>query len=356
MIRVGELGVGLEQEDVLVLILAVRHGERREERRRRLRRRVGWDRAGQEGVVRDRVPLRVDVGEEEVLVAHDRAADAAAVLVEVIRALRHRHAGRVLADDVEVVLGAILLVAIELEDRPIEVVRARLRDHVDHGAAGAAVLGGVAVGVDLELLHGVLAELVRRAAGAGAAEGLAEEGVVVVGAVDDDAVQRAALAGEADVAAARILDHARRGQDEVDEVAAVDGEVLDRLVVDDRGDFRLRRLDERGRRGDGHGLGDARLHPEVERDGRADVDHDAVELHRLEAGELAADAVGPRHQQRDLVVARAIRDGRSRGGGADVRRRHRDAGKRAAGSVADVAVDRAVAALSECRERHEQCE
>ena len=86
----------------------------------------------------------------------------------------------------------------------MELVRARLGHDVDDRAAGAAVLGRVGVRVDLELLHRVLRELVRRAAGTGAAEGLAEERVVVVRAVDDERVERAALAGEADVAEADV--------------------------------------------------------------------------------------------------------------------------------------------------------
>ena len=58
--------------------------------------------------------------------------------------------------------------------------------------------------------------------------GLAEERVVVVGAVDDQAVERAALAGEADVAGAHVARDAGREQREVDEVAAVDRQVLHR--------------------------------------------------------------------------------------------------------------------------------
>ena len=102
-----------------------------------------------------------------------------------------------------------------------------LGDDVDHGAAGAAVLGRERVRVDLELLHRVLAELVRRAARAGASGRLAEERVVVVGAVDDEAVERAALTGEADVARADVARDTRREQREINEIAAVDGKVLD---------------------------------------------------------------------------------------------------------------------------------
>ena len=119
------------------------------------------------------------------------------------------------------------LVAIELEDRSVQVVGPGLGDDVDHGAAGAAVFRRERVRVDLELLHRVLAELVRRAAGAGSSRRLTKERVVAVGAVDDEAVERAALTGEADVAGADVARDARRQQGEIDEVAAVHGKVLD---------------------------------------------------------------------------------------------------------------------------------
>ena len=60
----------------------------------------------------------------------------------------------------------------------------RFGNYVDHGAAGASQLGRVAVAVDLELLHRVLTELIRCATGAGAAQRLSKESVVIVGAVD----------------------------------------------------------------------------------------------------------------------------------------------------------------------------
>ena len=90
---------------------------------------------------------------------------------------------------------------------------------------------------------------------------LAEERVVVVGAVDDQAVERAALAGEADVAGADVARHARRQQREVDEVAAVDRQVLHRGLGDRRADLRAGRLDDRRAAGDVDGLGDARRPP-----------------------------------------------------------------------------------------------
>src|SRR4029453_18795330 len=149
-------------------------------------------------------------------VAHERPADDAAELIVVIRRLRP------VVQFVYRVGRVEILVTVELEDGSVQLVRAGLGHDVDHGPAGAAVLGGERVRVDLELLHRVLTELIWRAAGPGASGSLTEERVVVVGAVDDQAVERAALAREADVAAPDIARDAGCQQREVDEVAAVD--------------------------------------------------------------------------------------------------------------------------------------
>src|SRR5581483_3553539 len=92
-------------------------------------------------------------------------------------------------------------------------------------AGGPPEFGREAVGVDLKLLHGVLAELVRGAARPGAAERLAEKEVVVIHAVNLDAVERALLAAEGEVAAARVAHDAGRQRDEVQEVAPVNGQL-----------------------------------------------------------------------------------------------------------------------------------
>jgi hypothetical protein len=115
----------------------------------------------------------------------------------------------------------------------VELVGARLGDHVDDAAAGAADLGLIAVGVDLELLNGILREAVRIASGSGAAGGLAEEYVVAVGSVHQQRVRRAALAAEGEVAGARGVAHnARREHGEVQKVAAVDREIGNLAAAD----------------------------------------------------------------------------------------------------------------------------
>jgi len=102
-------------------------------------------------------------------------------------------------DRVEIVLRVQLLVPVKIEGVAVELVGARLRYDVDDGTARTSVLGGIGVGVDLEFLDRVQAELVRGPARARSSQGLPEERVVVVGAVHDDAVQGPALAREDEV-------------------------------------------------------------------------------------------------------------------------------------------------------------
>ena len=83
----------------------------------------------------------------------------------------------------------------------------------------------------------------RPAFGRAVSRGTAEERVVVVDAVDRDARVDATLTGELDVPVDRVLLRVRREEDEVREVAPVDREAADRVVVDRGLAGRLRRLD-----------------------------------------------------------------------------------------------------------------
>src|SRR5205085_5417145 len=104
------------------------------------------------------------------------------------------------------------------------------------------------------------------------------------------------------------------------ERAPVDGQVLQPLLVDDAGDVRLRRLDERGVLGrDVDGLGDrADLQRRV--DGRAleHVDRDVVGDGLREALRLDLDAVGAGRELRDFVDALAAGPDLARGVRSDV--------------------------------------
>ena len=158
--------------------------------------------------------------------AHDRAAEHAAELVAVQRRLdaggRLEEAGRVQRR-----------VAVELPRRAVEPVGAAAERRVDDGAAGAAELGAEVVGLDLELLDGVgrdLHDLIREALVAGAVG-------VVVDAVEDEVVERAAHAVDVERRVARGADRrgadARAEQREVGVGAAVERQVDDLRAADD---------------------------------------------------------------------------------------------------------------------------
>ena len=89
-IRVGELVIALNQEDILVLRLVPAAGERLELHERGLG--IGIDRCSRRHVreheVGQRIALGVVVGEDEVAVLAQRSAEEPAVLIEVIRGLR----------------------------------------------------------------------------------------------------------------------------------------------------------------------------------------------------------------------------------------------------------------------------
>ncbi len=78
------------------------------------------------------------------------------------------------------IVGVEAAVAVELERRAVKQVGAGFCDHVDDSAAGMTEFRRIGVGIHLEFLHGVLAELIGSAAGTGAAERLAEKRIVVV--------------------------------------------------------------------------------------------------------------------------------------------------------------------------------
>ena len=136
-----ELMVGLQQVNVLILLPAVFVRQPLQRAQRLLAGRIGWEAgeasAAEDHQVRHGVSLPVPVGEEEVFVPHDGTADAEAVLIVVIGTLRP------FVDHVDVVVRVEPLVAVVIEHRAVEVIRARLGDDVDHRAAGPAVLGRV---------------------------------------------------------------------------------------------------------------------------------------------------------------------------------------------------------------------
>jgi hypothetical protein len=137
----------------------------------------------------------------------------------------------------------------------MEIVGAGFGHHVDHCPAGVSELRGISVGIYLKLLHGVFAELVRSAARSGAADGLAKEGVVVVRAIDDEGIESAALSGKADVATSNVEGHAWSEEHEIDEVAAVSGEVFNGHIIHRGAHLTARGFDDGRFVRDGDGLG-----------------------------------------------------------------------------------------------------
>ena len=196
------------------------------------------------GLVED---VLIESSEEENFVALEWAADGASELLLAIVRLERQ----------EGIVRAEGTVAEIIESRAVQVIGAGLGDDVDDGAAGAALLGAVSGGGDAELLHDVGGDFV---GGAIASARLGEESVVVVAAVDEEAVLESANAAEGEIAvgggieAARILRDAGREQGEVGEAAAVQGEIVQGALVEQRGDAVGLSVDQDGRCGDSHGF------------------------------------------------------------------------------------------------------
>src|SRR5207237_1715412 len=237
-------------------------------------------------------PLVVEEEEELVLAAEearaalaearevDGAADGAAELVA--RQLRARDAAPV----VEEAVGGGRGGAVELAQRPVEQVRAALRDQLDLAAAAPA-LGGAGVGRDgAELLYRVDGRVARR--GGELPRGL----VVGVNAVHRDVTLVGARAGHgahavggrrADV----VADDARLEADERGRRAAnLHGQVNEAARLDDVADAGVGRVQRglaRGRHRDG--LGDLpRGQLRVVRLDVADAERHVGDRQRLEAG------------------------------------------------------------------------
>ena len=280
--------------------------------------------------------------EEEGAVAHDGAAEGQAeVVVLEVRLLLG-----------ELRRGGEALGAIEVVRAPFELVRAALDDQVLHGARGPAVLRRRVGGDHRELADG----LGRRQVGDGV-----DQRLVVVHAFDLVAVEllaqsvdgegRAAELGIAErlrvgarsaaggVAARDAAVHARSQRGQLREVAAVERQVLDLLLIDERGDLRGALLDERRRGGDGHlFVHAAELHLEVDARHLVDGQRDLRDL-RLESAEIDLHLVRADRQRGQRVGALLVADVDALGAGAGAGRRHRGPGQHGPGVVGDEAFD-----------------
>ena len=136
----------------------------------------------------------------------------------------------------------------------MEVVGAGLGDGVDLTAGGLAELDGVVGSLSLELLDGVERVDVRSARGAAA--GLREQHLVVIGAVDVVLVVETADAVEADESGAAVGGDVGCVEDEGAPITGGDGKIGDEGLIDGLGDFGLLGVDERRLAGDDDLSGD----------------------------------------------------------------------------------------------------
>ena len=163
---------------VHILVLGARPGANASfevsESRLLVRARISGRGDAQEDEIGEGVSLAIIVKKEKHFVAANGASDVAAELIEVI--------GRfgALIDDVDGVVGIKALVTIELEASAMKIVCTGFGHDVYDRAAGVAQFGGIGVGINLEFLNGVFAELIGSAARTSTPDGLAEEGVVVI--------------------------------------------------------------------------------------------------------------------------------------------------------------------------------
>ena len=220
----------------------------------------------------------IESGEEENLVALERTADCASeLLLAVVRLERLAIPVNARAwpsagwfDWRNGLVQKIIsrtegTVAEMVEGRSVQVIGAGLGDNVDDGAAGAALFGAVGRGGDAEFLHNFGGDFVGSAI---ASTRLGKEGVVEVAAVDQEAVLESPNAADREIAvgggiqAARVLRDAGREQGKIGETAAVQGEIAEGALVEERGDAVGLGFDQGGCAGDGNtfvGAGDGEV-------------------------------------------------------------------------------------------------
>ena len=181
--------------------------------------------------------------EVEGSVSFERPAENAAPLDLAERRLVPRDPIAERIEALEVILRIEGVIAVEAEGRAPEVVRSAPGHDVHDTARGLAEFGGIGVGQDLELPDGFLAE--------GGSHG-ADGRVVVVEAVDHHVVGASPLAREGQAARpGRALLRRPVSSDpgcddgEAQEVAGVDGQVLDLVLPDHRRDGRVSGIDHR---------------------------------------------------------------------------------------------------------------
>jgi hypothetical protein len=292
--------------------------------------------------------LALVVEEEERAIADDAPAERAAELV----------IGQRVHPNVKVLPGVEVVVAQELEQRAVEVVRAGLNLQVDHPAGRAAILGRVVAGLKAELADGL---------GGGDHHGQAEHDGVVVDAVDHPVVLVGRLAVDRDRRSAlpggdgRVAPAVGAGnqQAELHEMAAVERKLFDLGLFDQLVDRGGLRVDHRRAGGHGDGLRHLPgLKGDVDARRLVDGKLNGVGGVLLEAGHLNAHAIGAHGKRRQHVVAGTVGFHRANGVGGQVDRLDRYIRDDGSGLVADRADNAAglgVQATASEQESSEQC-
>src|SRR6266581_4098705 len=195
-------------------------------------------------------------------------------------------------------------------------------------------------------MHRNFAELVGSAARSSAAGGLAEEGVVVVRAIDDEGIESAALASKADVAAANVKGDAWSEEHEIDEVAAVGREIFNGHIIHRGADLTTGGFDEGRFIRDGDGLG---LSSHREGEGQvqpgADAQRDVLLREPGETRVLDFDGIGAYGKDRKGEEATGITSGLKADAGRVIGSRQLGAGKSGTGRIDDDAFDGALVPL-----------
>src|SRR5581483_2756328 len=255
----------------------------------------------------------------------DGSAETKAVLV----ALERRAGSR----RIEEILGIELLVAEELEGRAMRIIGAGLGREIDDGAHGAAVFGGVGIGLHLELLdeiHGGLHHF-------GTALRTCQFDRVVVEPVDQEVVLSVAHAAAAEpgiTGSAERLDRSSGKQRQVVIAPPVQGQFHNSLVFDDLTLAGFDRIQQACRGGYFDVLGDtADLESEVDLGPLIDFQNHAGAGDGFEPGVLDLQPVFARQQEGGRVVAVLIGADFALGAGSNTGDGDARAGHNGAGSI-----------------------
>ena len=189
------------------------------------------------------------------------------------------------------------------------------------------------------------------------ADGLSEEGVVVVRAINNEGIESAALSGKADVAAAHVEGDAWSEQREIDEVAAVCGEVLNGDIIHGGAHLTTRGFDNGRFIRDGDGLGlPSHREGEVHVQPGADTECDVLLRQLGETWVLDFDGVSAYWKDGKGKEAVGITSGLKVDGRPIVGSRQLGAGKSGAGLIDDDAFDGALISLRPRRRQDQEKE